>query len=457
MKLPLRSALGAVLISAVGCADPFHNPGLQPTSAPLNHSARSEPAAAPHPSLPDAMQALTVSDAIRIAIANSPSLRSAGYRVEAAAGRVRQAGLHPNPSLVFGGEGLGSNAGGGGETILHLEQEIVLGGKLDKARAVARAEQHTAEAEVMAQEFALASDVSRAYVAVATAEAMLQYRRELAELATQLAGAVDDTVSAGAATEPDRLRALVVRDQAEVELEAAQLQVGAARRALVLTMGLDQPLDLPLTSPLDTLPQLPAREQLFAAALKANAHLNIARLNVERARRAHDLARANAVPDLFATVGPRYSDPDSETTMDIGVGIEIPLFDRHQGEISATLAERLSAGQDVRAAQLRLLAELDQAYSSYESARLAATRFRDRILPGAQRTLDLRREAYQRGKSDYLHLLDAQQVFINSRLTYVDALRRLHDAAALLNELAQLDAEWREAPSTESTTKEARP
>jgi outer membrane protein TolC len=66
-------------------------------------------------------------------------------------------------------------------------------------------------------------------------------------------------------------------------------------------------------------------------------------------------------------------------------------------------------------------------------------------MPKAERTLELIETAYERGQADYLRLLDAQQVVVESRVSYVDALRRLHEAAALLRELAQSDAPWREA------------
>ncbi len=466
MNSTITCALLAATIAATGCADPLdqswarHSDAETETRPQADHRRVSrtgnEASTAPADAWPS-LHALSVDDAIRIAIANSPALASAGYRVDAASGRVTQAGLYPNPSFVFDAEGLGADAGRGGETVYRLEQEIVLGDKLDRARAVAQTDHRTAHAEAVAREFAIAAEVRRAYIGAVAAEARLSHLTELAELASQLASAVDATVQAGAATEPDRLRAQVAQDQAQIELQAAALDVNATRRSLALSMGIDSALNLPLTSTLEDLPALPPRDELFAAVLDANTRLSIARLAVERAQSVHRLARANSIPNLFASVGPRYSDPESETTLDFGVGIEIPLFDRNQGEIRATLAERLSAAADLRSVQLDLLSEVEQAWSDYEAATLVVTRYRDRIIPGSQRTLDLTRQAYDSGKTDYLRLLDAQQVFIASRIAYVEALQRLHESAALLHELAQLDTPWREAPHNESTTEESHP
>jgi outer membrane protein, heavy metal efflux system len=208
-------------------------------------------------------------------------------------------------------------------------------------------------------------------------------------------------------------------------------------------MGLKAPVLLPLTTKVDGVPQFADLESFVASVLDANSRIEVARISVERARRAHELARAQVMPNLVASIGPRYSDIDNETTVDLGLGMRVPLFDRNQGNIRSALAERLSAGAELRAVQLELLSEVSQAWAAYDAARLATTRYREQLLPKAERTLDMTRQMYVRGKTGYLRLLDAQQVVIESRIAYVDSLERLQEAAALLRELAQTDTPWR--------------
>jgi len=393
------------------------------------------------------LDSLTVDDAIRIAINNTPQLRQAGYEVDIAAGRVTQAGLYPNPSFLFDGEGIGSDTGNGGETIYRLEQEIMLGGKLGKARDVAKADRLIAQAEFVAEEYAVASIVTRAYFAAVSARERLTNRQNLLELSDRLLEAAAAQVDVGAATEPDQLRAEVVREQSEIELETARQEAIASMRRLASVMGLDHAVELPLTTPAENFPQFPSRDVLAVRVIEANSRMAIARIGIERARRALLLAKAQAVPELVASIGPRYSDIENETTIDLGVGIEIPLFDRNQGAIQSAIAARLSVAAELRAVQLDLLAEVSEAWSDFEAARLAATRYREHLLPKAERTLDLTRQMYERGKADYLRLLDAQQVVIESRIAYVDSIQRLQEAAAMLRELAQNNAPWRESHS----------
>lgn len=400
------------------------------------------------------LDSLTVDDAIRIAIDNTPELRRAGYQVDIAAGRVTQAGLYPNPTFLFDGEAFGSNGGNGGETIYRLEQEIMLGGKLGKARDVAETDRLAAQARFVAEEYAIASRVTQAYFAAVSARERLMNRQNLLELSNRLLEAASAQVEAGAATEPDKLRAEVVLEQSEIELETARLEAVASKRRLSSVMGLDHAMDLPLTTHAEDFPQFPSRDVLAVRVIEANSRMAIARIGIERARRSLLLAKARAVPKLVASIGPRYSDIDNETTFDLGVGIEIPLFDRNQGAIRSAIAQRLSVAAELRAVQLDLLTEVSEAWSDFETARIAATRYRERLLPKAERTLDLTRQAYERGKAGYLRLLDAQQVVIESRIAYVDSVQRLQEAAALLRELAQNNAPWREShsedlPSTE--------
>lgn len=449
MTRTIAALLGCTIV--VGCAGPMDRRWDDTLYRSLTDRAdqtppHNDPPTARRPDLA-ALRELSVDDAVRIGIANSPRLVAAGHRVDVAAGKVTQAGLYPNPIFALEAESLGADAGAGGETSYVLEQEIVLGDRLGRAARVAEADEYAARAAFIAEEFALASRISNAYVAAVAAAERVRSRAGLVALAERLLDAANAQVQAGAATEPDRLRAEVAREQAAIAFDEARLDADAARKALASAMGLDGLPDLPLSTPPDAAPDLPDEAALLDAALARNARMVGARIAVERARRAYDLARAEAAPALFASAGPRYSDPDNETTLDVGVGIELRAFDRNQGNIRAAAAERMVRAAELRDAELGVRADVADAWAAYSAARLATDRYRAELIPKAERTLDLTRQAYERGKADYLRLLDAQQVVIQSRVASLNALERLHAAAARLRELAQTDAPWRAAPA----------
>lgn len=391
----------------------------------------------------ETLDSLSVEDAIRYAIGQSPSLRAAGYRIDAASGRVIQAGLYPNPSLELGGEAIGSDAGSAGETAYIIEQEIVLGGRLDRARDIAHSDELRSRAIFIAQEYRVAAQVSRAYLACIAAQNRLARREELAALVHELLESTRIRFEAGSATQPDQLRAQVAYEQSQLNLDHAGYEADGANRALALLIGLDESIELSLVTAMDIVPVFDSYDELLAKALESNSQMSLAQLAITRAKQSHQLAQANAIPDLVVSIGPRYSDIDDETTLDLGIGIEIPLFDRNQGEIQATLAERLSVSAQYQSVQLELASQVAQAWSVYQSTRSAVERYQNQLLPMAEQTLELTRQAYQSGKANYLRLLDAQQVMIESQISYIDTVEQLHMTAILLNELSQSSSPWR--------------
>ena len=92
---------------------------------------------------------LTLENAVRLADANNPSLRSSAWQVLAKEAEVKQAGVLPNPELVAEAE----NVGGSGELsgtdsaeyTVAISQEFALGGKRSKQVQVAKADHRLAE------------------------------------------------------------------------------------------------------------------------------------------------------------------------------------------------------------------------------------------------------------------------------------------------------------------------
>ncbi len=401
---------------------------------------------------PSRLESLSLEDAIAVALANHPRLRAAAYDIRAAQARETQARLGANPSFGVEAEGLGASAGDGGESSYVLSQEFVTAGKLEKAGRVAQAERFQSQAEFLAVKSDFIAEVKQAFYGVLAGERRVEARQQLADVAGQLLASVNAQVEAGAAIEPDRLRAQVAYEQAGLELRAAESELDVARRALTVSLGFDSPVTLPVVGDLEAIVELPQRDEVLERVLARNNHLEAARRGIERARRAHELAKAQAWPNLTAFAGPRYSDIDGETTMDVGVAMAIPLFDRNQGAIAEALAERLKAGTILGQTQLQLIEATSEAWSAYDTARVAVTKYREVLLPMSRRTLDLTEQVYRSGKFDYLRLLDAQQLFVQTNIVYVDNLLRLQQAAALLEALMQ--AEPNEFKTDETSVKD---
>lgn len=383
------------------------------------------------------LDTLNLEKAIAIGLMNHPRLRARAYDIRAAQGREQQARLGANPSIAVEFEGLGASEGSGGESAYVVSQEFITAGKLEKAGLVAQAARFQSQAEFSATKADFIANVKTAFYSVLAGEKRVEARQRLADVAGQLLASVNAQVVAGSAIEPDRLRANVASQQAGLELKNAEAELFVARRSLMVNLGLETPITLPLDGDLENFAVLPQRDEILQRVLTHNSNLEVARLGIERARRAHDLAKAQAWPNITAFAGPRFSDIDGQTTMDAGIEMAIPLIDHNQGAIAEALAQRLKAGTMLGQAKLDLIEVTSKAWSDYKTSRDATTQYREVLLPMSRRTLDLTEQGYKSGKFGYLRLLDAQQLFVQTNIVYVDNLLRLHKAAALLEALMQ--------------------
>jgi cobalt-zinc-cadmium efflux system outer membrane protein len=75
-----------------------------------------------------------LSDFEALALKNNPTLKQAQSMVRTSAGLARQAGLWPNPSVGYQGEEIRGGSFRGGEQGGFVQQNIVLGGKLQLRR-----------------------------------------------------------------------------------------------------------------------------------------------------------------------------------------------------------------------------------------------------------------------------------------------------------------------------------
>jgi outer membrane protein TolC len=98
----------------------------------------------------------------------------------------------------------------------------------------------------------------------------------------------------------------------------------------------------------------------------------------------------------------------------------------------AAQAELTAAANDLRRIELDLQDRLAMAYRRYANARQQVDRYRNEILPRADRSIELLGEGYRAGQADFLPLLTSQRTYIRVNLAYVDALLELRQAATLI-------------------------
>jgi cobalt-zinc-cadmium efflux system outer membrane protein len=386
---------------------------------------------------------LTLDQLLALAEQNHPVLAVARSRIDAAQGRLVQAGLYPNPTMTPRADEVNNTLGRGGKEGVTFTQEIVLYHKLKISQEAARHGVEAADAQALTDYYNLRARVRTAYTELLTASGEVEVNREITRITEQALAASKKLEKAGSATRPDVVRAEVEREQSQIRLSVSQRRLEAAGRLLAAAVGLpklpagpDGPLVVgKLDGPFETLNW----QVLHQTMLSRSSELLQTNAVVAQAEGLLRRAEADACPNVSLTYRPVLNTIDKCYEQLIEVSTAIPIWNRNQGNIQAARAEVARAQSDVHQVELSLTERLALAYQRYTTAQRQESAYRERIIPGAVEALKLVRIGYERGdpKYDFTTFLQAEQTLAQVRLAGVQARGDLWRALAEIHALVQ--------------------
>jgi len=469
-KLPAGMFLLGVLVMAVSLA-PVQAQSIAPprsfitpdaTGAPSSGQEDGSTAGAATQNRTENAAPITLEQMEQIALANNPTLNQARANVDAATGRARQAGLWPNPVIGYTGEEIRGGSFGGGEQGAFVEQDIILGGKLSLDRKVLGEREKETEAERDAQRLRVQNGVRIAFYQSLAAQEMWAARQKLGEIAEDAVETTRQLFNVGQADQPDLLEAQVEADEADLASSTAQQEQMSAWRTLVAIAGKPE---MPLTRLAGNLEELPLEDpdHMLQAILRDSPAVRIARLEVARADAKLARARRQNVPDLFVRAG--YMDNHEQLAPELPftvgsegfaeVGVNLPLFDRNQGNIPAAQADRERAELEAQRVSLSLQQQAAPILQDYATSRAAAERYRTRTIPNADEAYQLYLRKYREGAAAYPQVLIAQRTFFQLETAYIAEVERAWVSAAALQGLLLTDG--LDAPGAANETEQMAP
>ncbi len=370
-------------------------------------------------------------DLERMALAASPALRQSAAEVRAAAGRVRQAGLYPNPVLGFTGDHntpalQGGSLGGFGE------QRFVTGGKLGLDRKVADQDRLGVEEMAKAERLRIIAAIDALYYRGLGEQRLLEVRTRMAQLTQTTAATSRELANLGQADQPDVF-------EVEIEAQRAQLAVVMARNALDRTWReiqalVNQPGLKPstLAGDLEAVGKLD-RDAALSRILTDSPELRIAAIAEARSGIGVRRAKAGAIPDIVARGGVRYNrelhlDQISGPLQQVGpegyfdVGVSIPIFDRNQGAIQAAEAEQDQARAGVELERQMIRTRFAAVYKEYADAMASIELYRNELLPKARQGFEMYQGNFRQMAAAYPKVLLAQRSLIQMEQEYIAQL-----------------------------------
>lgn len=175
-----------------------------------------------------------------------------------------------------------------------------------------------------------------------------------------------------------------------------------------------------------------------AKALKTRPDLQAAQLGVTAAKSQYALQRANGKRDFTGEIN--YTHLAYLNDISLFGQMQLPIFDRNQGEIARAGFSITQAQEQEMYANGQVMTDVRDAYENLRTNDRIVNLYRSGYLDEAQQSLEISDYAYRRGAASLLDFLDAERSYRATQLGYRQAL------ASYLLALEQL----REAVGTRS-------
>ena len=401
----------------------------------------------PPPAVPQPLQGvstrapLKLEDFLASADKNNPTLQQAAAIIRRSEAEAKQAALYPNPTVGYEGEQIRGGSYGGGEQGGFVAQTIVLGGKLGLRRDIYQQQKQSDQIVAEAQLARVHNDVAQMFYDALSAQRLMQVRVRLVGVAKDAVETAHQLANVGQADSPDVLQAEVEAEQAAIDYTVAQRLFIEKFKSLAALAGTPSMETAPLDGSLDAPPQIDA-DRIVDTIAQQSPTVKQAQQQVAIAQARLKDARREMVPDLQLKAGEQANleslagDPGRKTGAQsfASVGIELPLWNRNQGNVQAAQAELDEARQEITRTQLSLRQQAEVLAQNYLSAKSESERYRTALLPRARRAYALYLDKYRSMAQAYPQVIVSQRTLFELEVRYIDSLDRIwQNAIALQN------------------------
>jgi cobalt-zinc-cadmium efflux system outer membrane protein len=393
---------------------------------------------------------ITPEELQQMALQKNPTFAQSAANIQAAQGRKKQSGLYPNPTVGYQGEQIRGGSFHGGEQGAFVQQDIVLGGKLSLNRKIFDQELRQAETEAEEQKLRVVTNVQMSYIQALAAQQTLELRQHLSKLADDAVETSHQLSNVGQADAPDVLESEVEAQQAQLAVTMAEQNQQRIWKALAAVVGSPRLPLMKLEGKLEDTAPVNA-DELVEKIVDESPGVRIAELGVKRAEAALARAKREPIPDLQLRGGVQQN---GELLSDgkpgglqgfADVGVRIPIFDRNQGNIATAKADAERAKREVERVKLVLRERAASVVQSYTFSQTAVDRYKNQMIPRAQKAYDMYTKKYQEMAAAYPQVLIAQRTLMQLEVSYISVMETL--ATSSLSLQSYLLTDGLEAPS----------
>jgi cobalt-zinc-cadmium efflux system outer membrane protein len=403
-----------------------------PPSAPQGSGPKPTPPASQAQVLAQNQGSVKISldDAVQMALQHNHSLLAARTTIQQNEAEETTANLRPNPVLLgdalflpffqpsdFNSDFLSNSA----EFDLGISYLFERGRKRQHRLQAARDATAVTRSEVADNERSLTFSVAQEFINVELAESTLELAQEDLKSFQNTLEISEARYKAGDISEDDLLKIKLQMLQFQTDVSQARLARVQNLSDLRQLIGYESvPADYEVVSSFDYTPLPGNAEDFQAKALQNRPDLRATQQGITAANSQYELQKAIGKRDVTAQAN--YTHVSDANTASIFGQIQLPIFDRNQGEIARTRFAINQAQEQNKFTNGQVLTDVRDAYENLRTNDQVVTLYRSGYLDEAQQDRDISEYAYQRGAASLLDFLDAERSYRATQLAYRQAL-----------------------------------
>jgi cobalt-zinc-cadmium efflux system outer membrane protein len=275
--------------------------------------------------------------------------------------------------------------------------------------------------QVSDDERQLIFNVSQQFVTAVLAKSTVEFAQQNLDSFRQTVDISNQRYKAGDMSEGDLLKIKLQLFQFESDMANAQLAKAQALVGLRLQLGYESvPDNYDIDGDLQYQPIKGNVEDLQALALRSRPDLIAAQQGVVAARSQLALAQANGKRDLNASFS--YTHTAGISSGAFFFNIDLPIFDRNQGEIARTRYAITESQEQQTQATQQVLTDVINAYEALRMNEKIIQLYQGGYIDQAKESKDISEYSYKRGVASLLDYLDSERTFRTTQLAYRQAL-----------------------------------
>ncbi len=374
---------------------------------------------------------LTLNQAIEEAATNNLGLLAERYNLSIAAARLLQARLRPNPVFTMGADYQDllhrgftvENSAGPPELNWRTDFLIEGGRKRERRIEVARGVRSVAELQLLDSLRRLTLDVQSAFIEVLAAKENVSLAQNNLSALRGIVRVNTERVRTGDLAKVELSRSRIAELQFENAVRQAQSRLITASNHMQLLLGrkaLSPSFDVSGDFRRETASMIAAEIKTDALRLRPDLQA----LKRDQARSDSEVRLQLAQSKIDYTLGAMYHHQYSYSNgraFGFYLSVPLPVFNRNQGEIERARQEQRQIETRIRALELEVSSEVENAWQQYSTAKTLLQNIEANMLQQAREVRQTTEYSYRRGEASLVEFLDAQRAFNDTVQSYNEA------------------------------------